>query len=48
MHNDGQKGWSLDRRIPLADVSAGLTDYVRHLSQGKAILLFRGKARCDA
>jgi NADPH:quinone reductase-like Zn-dependent oxidoreductase len=29
------------RRIPLADARSGLTDYVRHLSEGKAILLMR-------
>jgi len=29
------------RRIPLADLRAGLGDYVCHLSEGKAVLLLR-------
>jgi NADPH:quinone reductase-like Zn-dependent oxidoreductase len=38
---DGALRTHIARRIPLADVSAGLTDYVRHLTEGKAILLLR-------
>jgi NADPH:quinone reductase-like Zn-dependent oxidoreductase len=38
---DGSLRTHIARRIPLADVRAGLTDYVRHLSEGKAILLLR-------
>lgn len=38
---DGTLRTHIARRIPLDHVSAGLADYVRHLSEGKAILLLR-------
>jgi NADPH:quinone reductase-like Zn-dependent oxidoreductase len=38
---DGTLRTHIARRIPLAELREGLTDYVRHLSEGKAILLLR-------
>jgi len=38
---DGTLRTHIARRIPLADARAGLIDYIRHLSEGKAILLLR-------
>jgi NADPH:quinone reductase-like Zn-dependent oxidoreductase len=38
---DGTLRTNIVRRIPLADVRAGLTDYLRHLSDGKAVLVLR-------
>jgi len=38
---DGTLRTNVVRRIPLADLRAGLSDYVCHLSEGKAVLLLR-------
>jgi NADPH:quinone reductase-like Zn-dependent oxidoreductase len=38
---DGTLRTEIARRIPLSELHAGLTDYVRHLSEGKALLVLR-------
>ena len=38
---DGTLRTNIARRIPLSGLREGLIDYVRHLSEGKAVLLLR-------
>jgi hypothetical protein len=38
---EGTLRTNVARRIPLSGLRDGLIDYVRHLSEGKAVLLLR-------